>query len=98
MSFFYNRESFIVSKYALNSKESNEPQDTILIGRNLWNALSREINIPRLCLCLEPVFKVNNVLQHSVLDRVVCWAEPDDRVRLVNHRFLICELFSRLTI
>ncbi|KAF8738589.1 hypothetical protein AX14_010893 [Amanita brunnescens Koide BX004] len=80
MSFFYNRESFIVSKYALNSKESNEPQDTILIGRNLWNALSREINIPRLCLCLEPVFKVNNVLQHSVLDRVVCWAEPDDRI------------------
>lgn len=98
MSFFYNRESFVVSKYALNPIESKEePQDTIIIGRHLWNALSRETNIPRLCVCLEAIFKVN-AFQHSVLDTIVCWAEPDDQVSLPNHSCLICELFSRLTI
>ncbi len=94
MNFFYNRESFVISKYALNSKDSEELQDNILIGRNLWNSLSQERNIQRLCLCIEPTSKVK-VLQQNAFDRVVCWAEPDDQVCLANHCFLIYELFSR---
>lgn len=86
MSFFYDRESFVISKYTLNSKDSEEVRDTVLIGRRLWNSLSQERNIRRLCLCLEPASKVK-VLQQNAFDRVVCWAEPDDQVCLANHYF-----------